>query len=272
MHPVPMAPFTWMETPWGRALVCEALRPFARHVFSARGLDIPHADLGSGWAGLATWLGVEESDVWRMRQVHGVTVHTDEVAPCDGSWPEGDLLATDRADVALAVRTADCVPLLYADARTGAVAAVHAGWRGTVAGAAPRMVEILTSRFASRPEDLVVAIGPSIGPESYEVGDEVVEAFTAAWPTEAARGTWWMPRDSPGKYLLDLWTVTRDQLAAAGVRPDRIHLCGLCTATYATVFHSYRIDGAAAGRMVAAIRRGSSMGEGLVQIEIEPGG
>ena len=100
------------------------------------------------------WLGVESSHLWRLRQVHGITVHTEAVAPCDGTWPEGDLLATDRHDVALAVRTADCVPILYADPRTGVVAAVHAGWRGTVAGAASRMVEVLAVTFGSRPEDL----------------------------------------------------------------------------------------------------------------------
>jgi len=226
----------------------------AHHVFSARGLDVPHADTGTGWGQLSGWLGVEESHLWRLRQVHGVSAHTDGVGRCDGAWPEGDLLATDRADVALAVRTADCVPILYADARTGTVAAVHAGWRGSVAGAAPRMVEILSSRFGSRPEDLVVAIGPSIGPEAYEVGPEVGDAFSAAWPEDATRGTWWTPLGATGKLLLDLWTITRDQLAAAGVATDRIHLAGLCTATHARVLHSYRIDGANAGRMVAAIR------------------
>jgi Multi-copper polyphenol oxidoreductase laccase len=185
-----MAPFAWIDTPWGPALHCEPMHSLAHHMFSARGLDVPHADAGTGWGPLSAWLGVEESHVWRMRQVHGVTVHTDGVACCDGGWPEGDLLATDRTDVALAVRTADCVPILYADDRTGAVAAVHAGWRGSVAGAAPRMVEVLASRFGSRPEDLEVAIGPSIGPESYEVGPEVGTAFSAAWPEDVARGTW----------------------------------------------------------------------------------
>lgn len=249
-----MASFSWMDTPWGPALSCDALRSYARHLFSARGLDVPHADRGQGWASLAAWLGVEPSLVWRMRQVHGITVHTDAIAPCDGAWPEGDLLATDRTDVALAVRTADCVPLLYADPRTGAVAAVHAGWRGTVAGAAGRMVEVLHSRFGSRPADLIVAIGPSIGPDAYEVGADVIDAFAARWPADAARGTWWTPREQPGKFLLDLWTITRDQLAATGVAPDRIHLAGLCTAHHANVFESYRVHGSAAGRMVAAIR------------------
>jgi polyphenol oxidase len=250
-----MPRFSWFDTPWGPALRCDALEPFARHVFTARGLDLPHADAGGGWTQLAAWLDVEPENLWRMRQVHGVTAHTDDVAPCNGSWPEGDLLATDRADIGLAVRTADCVPLLYADTRTGAVAAVHAGWRGTVAGAVPRMVDVLASRFGSRAADLVVAIGPSIGPESYEVGQEVVDAFAAAWPEDVARGTWWTPGSTPGKYQLDLWTVTRDQLAAAGVPPPSIHLAGLCTAVYPAVLQSYRVDGAAAGRMVAAIRQ-----------------
>jgi YfiH family protein len=254
--PAPMPTFRWISTPWGDALACDALDPLARHVFTARGLDLPHADAGAGWASLAEYLGVEPSQVWRMRQVHGVTAHTEDVGPCEGMWPEGDLLATDRADVALTVRTADCVPLLYADARTGAVAAVHAGWRGSAAGAASRMVEVMATRFGSRADDLVVAIGPSIGPEAYEVGQEVVDAFCAAWPADVTRGTWWAPGAAPGKYLLDLWTVTRDQLARAGVRPERMHLAGLCTATHADVFHSWRTHGAAAGRMVAAIRRG----------------
>lgn len=250
-----MAPFRWVDTPWGPSLQCEALSPHAVHVFTARGLDLPHADSGDGWAPLAAWLDVAPDHVWRVRQVHGVTAHTDAVAPCDGTWPEGDLLATDRDDVALAIRTADCVPLLYADRRTGVVAAVHAGWRGTVAGAAARMVDVLARRFGSVATDLIVAIGPCVGPEAYEVSEDVVDAFGAAYPEDAARGTWWTPRDVPGKYLLDLWTITRDQLAAAGVPPPQVHLAGLCTVTHAAVLHSFRVDGAAAGRMAAAIRR-----------------
>lgn len=253
--PAPMAPFRWIDTPWGPALSCDALVPHATHVFSARGLDLPHADSGDGWAALATWLGVAEDRVWRVRQVHGVTALTDDVAPCEGTWPEGDLLATDRRDVALAVRTADCVPLLYVDRKTGAVAAVHAGWRGTSAGAAARMIEVLTRRFGTSPDDLVVAIGPCVGPDAYEVSQDVVDAFVAAFPDDASRGVWWTTHPTPGKYLLDLWTITRDQLEAAGVPPSQVHLAGVCTVTHADVLHSYRVDGAAAGRMVAAIRR-----------------
>jgi copper oxidase (laccase) domain-containing protein len=212
--PAPMAPFSWIDTPWGAALQCDALVPLATHLFTARGLDLPHADSGDGWAPLARYLGVEPDHLWRVRQVHGVTAHTQDVRPCDGAWPEGDLLATDRDDVA-----------------------------------------VLSSRFGSRPEDLVIAIGPSIGPEAYEVGPDVIDAFGAAWPDDVRRGTWWQAAPATGKYWLDLWTATRDQLAAAGVRPERLHLAGLCTATHADVFHSYRVHGAAAGGMAAGIRR-----------------
>ncbi len=250
-----MSSFRWTRAPWGDVLECEALSPLARHVFTARGLDVPHPGDGAGWTPLAAYMEVDEADVWRMRQVHGVTVHTDIPSSCDGTWADGDLLATDRSDVALAVRTADCVPILYADARTGAVAAVHAGWRGSAAAAASHMVSVMAGRFGTRAADLMVAIGPSIGPETYEVGQEVVDAFTASQPLDSARGTWWRASARDGRYLLDLWTVTRDQLAAAGVRPDRIHLAGLCTATHADVFESYRVNCAAAGRMAAAIRR-----------------
>ena len=252
--PVPLSPFRWIETPWGPALSCEALDPYAAHGFTARGLDVPHADEGSGWVSLASWLDVAPDRLWRLRQVHGVTAHTENLAPCDGAWPEGDLLATDRTDVALAVRTADCVPILYVDPQSGAVAAVHAGWRGTAANAAGRMVDLMQRRFGTAPERLVVAIGPSVGPGAYEVGQDVVDAFLARQPEDFGRGRWWSSGRAAGKYLLDLWTITRDQLAAAGVAPQSIHLAGLCTVTHADVFHSYRVNGAAAGRMAAAIR------------------
>lgn len=252
-----MASFRWVATTWGAALVCDALTPHARHVFTARGLDTPHAEHGVGWAALAGYFDVPTSShVWRLRQMHGVAAHTDAVASSGGAWPEGDLLATDRGDVALAIRTADCVPILMVDRSSGAVAAVHAGWRGTARGAAMEMLRVMHDRYGTRPADLVAAIGPSIGPEAYEVSADVIDAFAAAFPDAARRGTWWTARDSqPGKYLIDLWTATRDQLAAGGVPAEHLHLAGLCTATYPDVFHSHRRHGAAAGRMVAAIRR-----------------
>ena len=95
--PEPSSPFRWGHAPWGSVLRCDALTPLAAHVFTARGLDLPHADAGAGWAPLAAHLGVSDLRLWRVRQVHGVTAHTADVQPCDGAWPEGDLLVVQAA-------------------------------------------------------------------------------------------------------------------------------------------------------------------------------
>ena len=168
------------------------------------------------------------------------------------SWPKADILVTDGPTVALAVQAADCVPVLMADRRSGAVAAVHAGWRGTAAGAAPAAVAALAREFGTRPGDLVAAQGPSIGPCCYVVGDELVEAFRASgFGREVDR---WFARDETGALRLDLWAANRDQLAACGVPAAAIHGSGLCTANHPEWFASYRRDGPGTGRIAAVIR------------------
>ncbi len=101
--------------------------------------------------------------------------------------PEADGVMTDEHGVALVVQVADCVPLLMADPRTGAVAAVHAGWRGTAANIAAAAVRRLQQQYGCRPEDLVAAIGPCIGACCYQVGPEVREAFTSASDASISR-------------------------------------------------------------------------------------
>ncbi len=164
---------------------------------------------------------------------------------------------TDDPSVALAIQVADCVPLLLADRQTGAVAAVHAGWRGTAAGAAPAAVTALVREFGVRPERLVVAQGPSIGPCCYTVGDELVDAFRAGgFARNADR---WFVRDDTGSLKLDVWAANRDQLVSSGVPAAAIHAAGLCTSSRPDLFASYRRDGPGAGRIAAVIR---SRGEG----------
>jgi len=132
--------------------------------------------------------------------------------------------------------------------------------RSTAAGATrahvPRhpacaAVERLTTEFGTRPDDVVAAIGPSIGPDDYEVGEALVDAFRSAGhgPEEVAR--WFIRRSS--RLHLDLWSANRDQLVTAGVSPDRIFTCGLSTCAHPEVFDSYRSDGERAGRMAALI-------------------
>ncbi len=141
-------------------------------------------------------MGVPPESVLRLRQVHGARVVV--VRGRDGGRtleeppPEADILVSDDPGVALSVRVADCMPVLLADRRSGAVAAAHAGWRGTSARVVRAAVESLVSAFGSAPSDLVAAIGPSIGPCCYRVGSEVVEAFKAAGMTRAEQTRWFL--------------------------------------------------------------------------------
>ena len=136
----------------------------------------------------------------------------------------------------MGVKTADCFPILLADERAHAVAAVHAGWRGTAQRIVMRAVEAMRDSFGTVPADLHAAIGPGIGSCCYEVGPEVAAELGA--------------RD---RKHVDQAFINRGQLIAAGMAPDRIYLAGLCTKCGAEEFHSFRRDGASAGRMLSVI-------------------
>jgi YfiH family protein len=162
--------------------------------------------------------------------------------------------------VAVAIRVADCVPLLVADRVRGVVAAVHAGWRGTAARAAVAALDALDREFGTRPADVVVAIGPSIGPCCYEVGSELVDAFAAAGHERHVIDRWFLapapPRGSRERATLrlDVAGANRDQLILAGVPEEHIHSSGLCTAMHLDVLTSYRAEKEHAGRLAGVIR------------------
>jgi hypothetical protein len=190
------------------------------------------------------------------RQVHGVAVAV--VRRGEPAWPvdhrpDADIVVSDDPQRVIAVQIADCVAMLLADARTGAVGAAHAGWRGSAQGVARTAVAAMREHFGTRPRDLVVAMGPSIGPCCYEVGEEVRRAFLQADGHGGAVDNWFSP-GAGGRPHLDLWRANRDQLLEAGILPAHVHRADLCTATHGDMFFSYRVEGAAAGRMVAAIR------------------
>src|SRR5215210_5423210 len=148
--------FVWTSESWGPALRCNPLHHIAPHLFTTRSLElIDEAD----WRHVADALGVNRVQI--VTQVHGrEVVVLKRGAPPLASQPHADILVSDDSNVGIAVRAADCVPLLIADSRTGAVAAVHAGWRGTAVAAASTAVEALVRESGSRPEQLVAAIGP----------------------------------------------------------------------------------------------------------------
>jgi YfiH family protein len=248
--------FEWRPQTWGRLLVCRPLAGLACHGWTTRQLKIegPDAACGAQWAQVAGACGAAPTALARLTQVHGADIHRVQ-APDPAARPRADGLMTTNARVVLAVRVADCVPLLMADARTGAVAAVHAGWRGTAAGIAARVVECVQEAFGARPEDLVAAVGPSIGPCCYAVGADVVDTFRrSAWLEDDVQ-RWFIGGDA---LRLDLWRATTDQLVGAGVPRTAVHVSELCTACHPAAFYSYRREGTSTGRLVGFIRAGTT--------------
>ena len=173
-------------------------------------------------------------------------IHSDSVIAAEGRsgcLGDGDALIENTPGVLVAVKTADCIPLLIVDPRNRAVAAVHAGWRGTVRNIAARAIAELHSKFASRAEDLHVAIGPGIGKCCYEVGTDVALQFREY--DDALR-------DITEPVHLDLAAVNHRQITGAGVPSAQIYTAGLCTMCH-TEFHSYRRDKHDAGRMLSLV-------------------
>lgn len=156
-----------------------------------------------------------------------------------GVLGEGDALLENTPGCAVAVKTADCLPILLVDRGHRAVAAVHAGWRGTVAEVVRHAVEHMRREFGSAPSDLDAAIGPGIGLCCYEVGADVAGHFPQ---TRVGAG-------SDGRAYVDLAAANRQQLLASGLDGARIYTAGLCTMCLAQEFHSYRRDKQDAGRM-----------------------
>lgn len=256
--PKPSGEFEWTQESWGPALRCVPLQPVAPHVFTTRRLALrgSPADTAPAWAQLAAAIGVAPERLLRLRQVHGARVieaASVRFGDAHDEWPEADIAIAEDPTVALAVGVADCVPLLLADPRTGTVAAVHAGWRGTAAGAAAAAVGALERTYGVRAADVIAAVGPSIGPCCYIVGPELIEQYAGH-----AEASSWFLRDEVLR--LDLWRATHDQLRRAGLDEKNIHLSNLCTACYTELFCSYRKEGERTGRLAGTIRAAGRLG------------
>ena len=202
----------------------------------------------------------------RLRQCHsdGV-VCLDRFAPGDPP-AEGDALITHRSGLLLAVQVADCLPVLIVDKAKKILAAVHAGWRGLLAGVVPRTLEAMQSRYACDPRHCLAVIGPSIGPCCYEVGQDVAVPFQESFP---GRPHLWRDVQPSGRALsseidpsddppdtrrrLDLSAACRCQLETAGLPVRSIFSHPPCTACHRDSFYSYRAEGGSTGRMLAAI-------------------
>jgi YfiH family protein len=183
---------------------------------------------------------------------------------------KGDASATNTPGLLLAIQTADCVPILLVDPQKRAVAAIHAGWRGTLARIAQKAAGRMHYEYGSEPSRLLAAIGPSIGPCCYEVAADFVSQFTAQFADaadyfdeprsgEEPNPLQWLNRMPPGHQPppkgvhLDLRKANRSQLVAAGLRTENIFVSHLCTACRSDLFFSYRKEGALSGRLMSVV-------------------
>jgi len=231
---------------------------------------VPGGD-DDAWAEVAAGLDLDRTRLVRARQVHGRSVLVARDVVSETTQPDADIIIADRDDLGLAVNAADCVPMLIADRRTGAVAAAHAGWRGMAARVPSAVVDVMSEQFGSRPDDLLIAVGPSVGACCYEVGPDLRRQFEASGFRQDQMARWFfdipqtragnetMPgvaaTGRPDHWFFDGWAATVEMLIEAGVPGGNVFSAGLCTASHPGILCSYRRDGPPAGRLAGAIRR-----------------
>jgi len=262
------AGFRWRENGGVTALICTELEragftnafstrmggvsPFPQDSLNLAGFNDDEAEniyenrrrflklLGGEWTLAACWQ-THSADVRLVKD-------TTDARPPEASLGENvycDALTTRTPGILLGVKTADCVPVLLADARTGACAAIHAGWRGTVSSIVLRAVESMAAQFGTRSPDISAAIGPAANSCCYEVGSEVIEAFHKNF----ANANSLFQETREGHALVDLHRANREQLISAGVSPNKIYTAPLCTMCRTDLFFSYRQEKRTAGRV-----------------------
>ncbi|HEV1996300.1 MAG TPA: peptidoglycan editing factor PgeF [Candidatus Acidoferrum sp.] len=213
-------------------------------------------------------LGASNLKLISLKQIHSDVIHLFDAAPAQPC--QGDASSTNRPGLLLGVQTADCVPILLVDPQKRAIAAVHAGWRGTLQRIVVKAIGQMQMQFKSKPADLLAAIGPAIGGCCYEVGTEVAIQFQSQfadaheWFDEFRTGDepnpiQWLNMMPPGhqpppkNVLLDLRKANRAQLLGAGLRAPNVFVSDLCTACRRDLLFSYRKEGALSGRLMSVI-------------------
>jgi hypothetical protein len=260
-----------------RFFQAEILRkiPWLVHGFSTRiGMDRwdTPAAVAANRQKLLGALGAAKMPLATLRQVHSDVAHV--ICSLSNDSPAGDSAITQEPGVLVSVQTADCVPILLVDTKRRVVAAVHAGWRGTLARIAVKTLGRMQQEFGTRAQDVVAAIGPAIGGCCYEIGPEVTRSFAsqfaaaAEWfngqfaPQAEGEQQHWLPwltmmppghQPEPERARLDLRAANRWQLVDAGVPAKNIAVSTLCTKCRGDLFFSYRREGSGTGRLLAVI-------------------
>ncbi len=197
---------------------------------------------------LAEKLMIKPDQLVFPRQTHTNCVAEVSQIP-ENEIKETDALVTNKTGICLCVQTADCVPILLFDPEKNVIAAVHAGWRGTVKKIAEIAVHKMVQNYGSLPEKIIAAIGPSISPDIYEVGDEVVEEVKLSIPNAEKV----LHQKSSGKFYLNLWEANRQILLENGLQYKNIEILGECSFSETEKYFSARKEGVETGRMVSGI-------------------
>lgn len=175
--------------------------------------------------------------------VHGVDIiFAHAPRPADAPVQKADILFTDNPAVSLFMRYADCVPLLFHDPKQNVIGLAHAGWMGTVKGVAEVAIKAMIEKYKSKPENIIVGIGPSISVDHYEIGEDVAMQFREKYSEDSEK----ILQTRDGKLYLDLWVANALQLKKLGV--EQIQVAGLCTACHTNDWFSHRAEKGKTGR------------------------
>lgn len=194
-------------------------------------------------------IGVDREKLVYTNQTHTTRVAAVSAEDAGKTLAETDGLVTDSPGICLVTFYADCVPLYFVDPVRRAVGLSHSGWRGTVGNMAAATVEKMKECFGTRPEDIVAAVGPSICQDCYEVSEDVIRQFQAAYPRECWEELFY--EKGNGKFQLDLWRANEINLRGAGVRPDHIAVTNVCTCCNPEILFSHRVQGWDRGNLCA---------------------
>jgi polyphenol oxidase len=216
--------------------------------FSVREGD-PEEHVKRNYQITAAAFAVSPEQFLTVRQVHGdgiLVIKEPDFRIPEGKLPEYDGIITNQTGIAVGIKTADCVPVLIVDRIKRIVGVVHAGWRGTALKIAAKAVMRFREDFLSATEDMIAAIGPSIGPCCYQVDAQVVRAMGPDGGTDS----YFRACKEDGRWMLDLPSLNRRHLLEAGLNPENIEMSGLCTSCLPDLFYSHRGESGKTGRQL----------------------
>ena len=232
---------------------CTRLGGISEEDYDSLNISFREGDLESrvlqNWNRMAMAFAVPLDNFLTLNQVHGDDIFIikpyGDYLPVDKTL-DYDAMVTTRQNLAICIKTADCVPVLMVDRAQKIIAAVHAGWKSTAAGISAKVIRLLFERYNSDPQNLLVAIGPSIGPCCFEVDEEAAESFRIQEDCELFLS----PGEKKKKWMVDLPEANRRQLINCGIHEDNIDLANLCTSCRQDLFFSHRGSGGITGRQL----------------------